>query len=69
MTEINDIELEEVSGGKKSPFFIYRVKSGDTLSGIAFHNHTTVQELLRLNRNITNPDRIELNQKILIPRE
>lgn len=43
----------------------YIVKSGDTLSEIAYKYGTTVEELVKLN-NIANPNLIYVNQKIKI---
>ena len=45
--------------------FRYRVKWGDTLSGIAKRYGTTVSNLINLN-NIKNPNLIYVGQKILI---
>ena len=42
----------------------YKVKSGDTLSGIAKSNNTTVDALLKLNPNIKNPNLIYAGQSI-----
>lgn len=42
----------------------YTVQQGNTLSGIASQYGTTVQNLLALNPNITNPNRIYPNQSI-----
>ena len=47
---------------------IYIVKPGDTLSGIAQKYDTTYQELARYN-NISNPNLIQVGQKIRIPNE
>lgn len=46
---------------------IYRVRSGDTLSHIATRNQLTVAELLALNPQIDNPDRIVIDQPINVP--
>lgn len=46
---------------------VYTVKSGDTLSGIAFKYNTTYQKLAEYN-NIANPSIIYVGQKIRIPR-
>ncbi len=43
----------------------YRVRWGDTLSGIARRYGTTVENLVRLN-NIQNPNRIYVGQRILV---
>ena len=66
MSELNEKELNEVSGGT-SPYFKYTVVFGDTLSEIAVRFHTTVSVLCKLN-NISNPDRIRAGQILLIPR-
>ena len=44
----------------------YKIKYGDTLSGIAAANGTTTAELARLN-NIANPNRIYAGQTIQLP--
>ncbi|HEX5747476.1 MAG TPA: LysM peptidoglycan-binding domain-containing protein [Archangium sp.] len=44
----------------------YRIRSGDTLSGIARRHNTTVDALARAN-NIENPDQIRRGQRIQIP--
>lgn len=46
---------------------IYRVRSGDTLSHIAIRNQLSVAELLALNPQIDNPDRIVIDQPINVP--
>lgn len=46
---------------------IYTVKSGDTLSGIAYKYNTTYQEIAKYN-NISNPSIIYVGQKIRIPK-
>lgn len=45
---------------------IYVVQAGDTLNAIARRFDTTVAELMRLN-NLTNPDRIVVGQKLVVP--
>ena len=45
---------------------VYTVKSGDTLSGIAYQYNTTYQKLAEYN-NIANPSIIYVGQKIRIP--
>lgn len=45
---------------------IYTVKKGDTLSGIAANNKTTVTMLLTLNPDITNRNLIYVGQEIII---
>lgn len=44
----------------------YTVKAGDSLGKIAQRFGTTVAELQRLN-NITNPDKLTLGQKLIVP--
>ncbi|MCU0489212.1 MAG: LysM peptidoglycan-binding domain-containing protein [Anaerolineales bacterium] len=46
----------------------YYVRNGDTLKGIAIKFHTTVDELLRLNPEIRNPDMIKTGQRLVVPR-
>jgi len=47
----------------------YTVRSGDTLSKIAAAHKVTVQMILDINPQITNPDVIEVGQVIMIPCE
>lgn len=42
------------------------VKSGDTLAQIAKNNKTTVQKILELNRQIKDPNKISIGQKIQV---
>lgn len=44
-----------------------RVRSGDTLSGIAASHHTTVDILRRLNHIAADNDLIQIGQRLLIP--
>jgi len=46
---------------------VHRVQSGETLGGIARRYGTTIDAILELNPQITNPDRLSLNQEIAIP--
>ena len=46
---------------------VYVVKSGDTLSGIAKANKVTVDQILKANPKITNPNKIQPGDKIIIP--
>ena len=46
---------------------VYYVRRGDTLRNIASRLSTTVDELLRLNPQITNPNQIYVGQAITIP--
>lgn len=45
----------------------YRVKSGDTLSSIARRFGVPLRRIMRANPSITDPNRIEVGQVILIP--
>ncbi|MEA2623933.1 MAG: hypothetical protein QOH61_2843 [Chloroflexota bacterium] len=45
----------------------YRIKPGDSLSGIAVRVHRTLGQLLTANPEITDPNHIEAGQLIVIP--
>lgn len=45
----------------------YTVKSGDTLRGIVSNYGVEIKDVVAVNPEITNPDRIFVGQKILIP--
>lgn len=45
----------------------YYVQNGDTLKRIAIKFHTSVDELLRLNPQISNPNRIYAGQRLVVP--
>ena len=45
---------------------VYRVSSGDTLSGIAARYDVSVRQLMDAN-GITNPDRLSVGQELVIP--
>ena len=55
---MNEIELENVTGGAVYGDQYYTVKKGDTLSAIAVKHHTTVKNLVALNPHIKNPNLI-----------
>lgn len=46
----------------------YYVERGDTLKGIAIMFHTSVDELLRLNPQISDPNLIVSGQRLVVPR-
>jgi len=46
----------------------YYVQRGDTLKGIAIMFHTSVDELLRLNPQISDPNLIIAGQRLVVPR-
>ena len=64
---LNDVELEEVAGGQTIRCRWYTIVRGDTLSALAIKFKTTIAMLLQLNPSITNPNRIYIGQKILVP--
>ena len=45
------------------------VKPGDTLTALAFQFHTTVEAIMSLNPQITNPDFIMAGDTLNIPQE
>ncbi|MEC9488378.1 MAG: SPOCS domain-containing protein [Halanaerobium sp.] len=49
-------------------YVVYVVQPGDTLFNIARRYQTTVEAILEANPEITNPDRLEVGQKLCIPR-
>lgn len=51
---------------RRSCGFIYIVRTGDTLSGIAFRHGVSVSSLVRAN-GIANPNRIFITQRLFIP--
>lgn len=46
---------------------VYIIVSGETLSAIADRHHIKLSELLAANRDIKNPDRIMVGQRVKIP--
>jgi LysM repeat protein len=46
---------------------LYRIKSGDQLSRIARRFHVSVDEIMAVNPQISDPDHIEIGQLIVIP--
>jgi murein DD-endopeptidase MepM/ murein hydrolase activator NlpD len=44
----------------------YEVKPGDTLAAIANHHGTSVSELVKAN-SLTNPNQLQISQKLIIP--
>lgn len=45
----------------------YQIRSGDTLSGIAARNHTTVSALMRANPQLRNPNLIIAGHQLNLP--
>ena len=56
------VEKEKPSGGR-----VYYVRPGDTLWSLARAHRTTVEEILRHNPNIRNPDVLFPGQEIWLP--
>ncbi len=74
--EMNLNELELAAGGKggmvyrpreEDGYFIYKIKSGDTLTRIANRFHTTVEILKAINDSITNVNDITAGRYIYVP--
>ncbi len=61
MSTINDTELETISGGSIIP---YLVKSGDTLGALSKKFNCSIEDICKWN-NITDPNKIEVNQKLI----
>ena len=61
---MNEIELENVTGGAAYGNNYYTVKKGDTLSAIAVKYHTTVSKLMALNPHIKNANLIYVGDVI-----
>ena len=53
--ELNELEMDQVSGGVASQDKYYTVKEGDSLSAIASRYNTSVVKLILLNPQIKNP--------------
>lgn len=54
-------------GGSTAGTQMYTVQRGDTLKGIAARFATTTSTLRRLNPEITNPDHLQVGQRIRVP--
>ena len=63
---LNEIELENVTGGSAYGDNYYLVKTGDTLGAIAARYHTTVANLMSLNPRIKNANLIYAGEVIRI---
>ena len=63
---MNEIELENVTGGAANQANYHVVQSGDTLSAIAARYHTTVANLMALNPRIKNANLIYVGEAIRI---
>ena len=67
MRELDDRELDWITGGTESVVFPYTVKFGDCLSVIATKFRTTVQVLMQLNPQLKNPNDLPVGTVIRIP--
>jgi len=67
VTKASETPKKEATPEKKQSKPAYhKVRSGETLSGIAKRYHTTVKKLCQLN-NIKNPDELKIGQKLKLP--
>ncbi|MBO6232635.1 MAG: DUF3794 domain-containing protein [Clostridia bacterium] len=64
---IDEVQQEENSSNQDYSVVIYIVKPGDTLWNIAKKFRTTIDFIVRTN-GIENPDKIDVGQKLYIPR-
>jgi nucleoid-associated protein YgaU len=64
---IDEVEQEESESNQDYSVVVYIVKPGDTLWNIAKRFRTTVDFIVRTN-GIENPDKIDVGQKLYIPR-
>ena len=69
--ELSLEEMDQVSGGYKKPpekpgYEIYKIRKGDTLSGIARKHGCTVNDILRWNPKITDRNKIYYDDYIYI---
>lgn len=64
---IDEVEQEESNNPQDYSVVVYIVKPGDTLWNIAKRFRTTIDFIVRTN-GIENPDKIDVGQKLYIPR-
>ena len=64
--KMNEIELENVTGGAIVSDNYYLVQPGDTLGAIAARYRTSVNELMKLNPRIKNANLIYAGEVIRI---
>ena len=76
--ELNLNEMEEISGGKneggysrrpqeKAGCVIYQIAPGQTLGKIARANGTTVERIMKANKELKNPNFIRAGAYIYLP--
>ena len=68
-TEPPAASVEPGATEKPSATTIYKVKKGDTLSGIAFKYGITLKALLKLNPKIKDASLIHIGQSIIVPKK
>lgn len=61
-------ELEKVTGGAAGGYVIHKVRRGETLGKIARDYHTSVNAIMALNPIIKDPDRLQADWELKIPR-
>lgn len=66
LNAINSGQMPGFASGGSVSDTTYKIKSGDTLSGIAAKFHTTVKALMALNKTITNANKIYAGKTIVI---
>ena len=64
--KVNELAKANTTVPKDDAAIYYTVKAGDTLTAIARRNGTTVLRILELNKNISNPNKIYVGQKIRV---
>ena len=64
----NGQNLYDVKNSPPSKTQTYKIQDGQSLTKIAVIFKTTVQNLLTLNPNITNPNKIYVGQTIIVPK-
>ncbi len=67
LAERSDIAESWSETRENQVLMIYRVKKGDTLSGIAKKHGVTLESILNINTKIISPDAIRVGQAVMIP--
>lgn len=65
--DLSTSELRKVASNTSAK--VYKVEKGDSLSAIANKFNVSLQDILKYNKNISNPNKISVGQLILIPSE
>lgn len=67
-SEVSLDELEVVSGGAGTQYYVYTVKKGDTLGKLAEKFGSSIDAIFNANRDkIKNKNLIKIGWKLLIP--